>query len=59
MPEPERRTTEPAMAPRRHWLRRPPWRTIVPGVTVLLAVLAGYTLWQPGKRATDGRHDLS
>lgn len=39
-------------------VRRPPWRTIVPAVTLLLAVLVARAAWSPGRDVTDGRHDL-
>lgn len=39
------------------FLRRPPWRTIVPGVAFLLAVFAAYWLWSPGLDVRDGRDD--
>src|SRR5688572_15322230 len=36
---------------------RPPWRIIVPGCGLLLAVWLGYFLWTPGLDVRDGRHD--
>ena len=39
------------------FLRRPPWRTIIVFALVLLALLAGYAVWSPGKDIRDGRHD--
>jgi hypothetical protein len=41
----------------RERLRRPPWRTVVPAVSLLIFLLAGYALWRPGQEVTDGRHD--
>jgi len=38
--------------------RRPPWRTIIPGVLVLATVLIARAIWQPGRDVTDGRDDL-
>jgi hypothetical protein len=38
-------------------LRRPPWRTVVPLLTLPALLLAGYALWSPGVEVTDGRHD--
>lgn len=38
-------------------LKRPPWRTVVPGGCLLLALGLGYLLWQPGTDIRDGRHD--
>ena len=38
-------------------LRRPPWRTIIPGCSLLLAFWVGYLLWTPGLDVRDGRHD--
>jgi len=38
-------------------IKRPPWRTIVPGCCLLLAVWLGYLLWSPGLDVRDGRHD--
>jgi hypothetical protein len=40
------------------FLKRSPWRTIIPGVSFLLAFFAGYWLWSPGLDIRDGRHDL-
>jgi hypothetical protein len=40
-----------------NFLRRPPWRTIIPGVTFLLIIVVGYLLWSPGLDIRDGRHD--
>jgi hypothetical protein len=46
------------MSNRRHILLRPPWRTLV-GAAVILGLLGiAYTLWSPGERIDDGRHDL-
>jgi hypothetical protein len=39
------------------FLKRPPWRTIIPGISFLLALLIGYWLWSPGLDVRDGRHD--
>jgi hypothetical protein len=38
-------------------IKRPPWRTIVPGLTLILALWLGYLLWSPGLDVRDGRHD--
>ena len=38
-------------------IKRPPWRTIVPGCCLLLAVCITYLLWRPGLDVRDGRHD--
>jgi len=38
-------------------MKRPPWRTIVPGCCLLLAFWSGYLLWRPGLDVRDGRHD--
>ncbi len=38
-------------------IQRPPWRTVVAGLGLLLVVLAGYFLWSPGLDVRDGRHD--
>lgn len=38
-------------------LKRPPWRTIVPGCGLLVAVWVTYLLWRPGLDVRDGRHD--
>ena len=43
-------------APRSFFLRSP-WRVPCAFVTLVLAVLATYALWQPGDVVTDGRHD--
>lgn len=40
-------------------LSRPPWRTIIPGCFLLLAVWLGYQLWSPGLDVRDGRNDRS
>lgn len=39
-------------------VKRPPWRTIVPAIALLLLVLGGRAAWSPGRDVTDGRHDL-
>lgn len=39
-------------------LSRPPWRTIVPGVCLLVLLIGGFLLWSPGLDVRDGRHDL-
>jgi len=39
-------------------LKRPPWRTLVPAVSLLLLVLVARALWSPGRDFTDGRHDF-
>lgn len=44
-----------------NWLQainRPPWRTVLPAVFLLLILLGGHALWAPGSDITDGRHDL-
>lgn len=38
-------------------IRKPPWRTIVPGCTLLLTIVAVYHLWTPGLDVQDGRDD--
>jgi hypothetical protein len=38
--------------------KRPPWRTIISGVSLLLALFVGYWLWSPGLDVRDGRHDV-
>lgn len=38
-------------------LKRPRWRTVFPGVVLLLALWCGYRLWTPGLDIRDGRHD--
>lgn len=38
-------------------LSQPPWRTVVPGCSFLLALWLGFLLWQPGLDIRDGRHD--
>lgn len=44
---------------RRFWtlLKRPPWRTVVAVVVLLLLGLLVYAIWSPGEDVTDGRHD--
>lgn len=39
-------------------LKQPPWRTIVPGLLLVLLVPLGYWAWTPGLELRDGRHDL-
>ena len=39
-------------------LGRPPWRTVVPGCGLLLAIWLAGSLWHPGLDIRDGRHDL-
>jgi hypothetical protein len=39
------------------FLTRPPWRTIVPGASILLLLWCAYLLWSPGLDVRDGRHD--
>jgi len=39
-------------------IARPPWRTVVAGIALLVLVWLGYSLWTPGRDITDGRHDL-
>jgi len=38
-------------------LKRPPWRTLVPGLLVVAMVPIAYMLWSPGLDVRDGRHD--
>ena len=38
-------------------LKCPPWRTIIPGLCLLLALGLGYLLWKPGLDLRDGSHD--
>jgi len=38
-------------------LLKSPWRTIIPAFLLLLILLFGYVIWQPGIIITDGRHD--
>ena len=38
-------------------IKRPPWRTIVPGCGLLLVLIGAYLLWSPGMDVCDGRHD--
>src|SRR6267378_3552149 len=38
-------------------LKRSPWRTIVPGCGLLLAIWFGYLLWSPGLDVRNGSHD--
>ncbi|HTR41978.1 MAG TPA: hypothetical protein VMH87_10225 [Pseudomonadales bacterium] len=38
-------------------IKKPPWRTIVPGCILLLAIVAFYHLWTPGLDVQDGRND--
>ncbi len=38
-------------------LKRPPWRTVVPGVTLLVMIWCAYLLGTPGLHLLDGRHD--
>jgi hypothetical protein len=39
------------------FLKRSPWRTVIPGVGLLVALWCGYRLWTPGLDVRDGRHD--
>lgn len=39
------------------FIKRPPWRTIIPGCVLLAALWVGYWLWSPGLNVRDGRHD--
>lgn len=39
------------------FLKRSPWRTVIPGTGLLLALSCGYLLWAPGLDVRDGRHD--
>ena len=38
-------------------IKRPPWRTIVPGVGLLFILYITYLLWSPGLDVRDGRDD--
>lgn len=38
-------------------LTKPPWRTVVLGALILLAVGGTYLLWKPGLRVVDGSND--
>jgi hypothetical protein len=38
-------------------IKRPPWRTVLPAFSLLVAVWLGYWLWAPGLDVRDGRHD--
>ncbi len=38
-------------------IKRPPWRTILPGCSLLLVLWLAYALWSPGLDVRDGRHD--
>lgn len=38
-------------------ITRPPWRTVIPGVCGLVAVLVAWLFWSPGLNVRDGRHD--
>jgi hypothetical protein len=40
-----------------HTIKRPPWRTVVPGIGFLIAIWLGYRLWTPGLDIRDGRDD--
>jgi hypothetical protein len=40
-------------------MKRPPWRTVIPGCSLLLVLPFGYLLWAPGLDVRDGRHDRS
>ena len=39
-------------------LKKPPWRTLILLLGILASFAFFYCLWSPGKRITDGRHDL-
>jgi hypothetical protein len=39
------------------FLKRPPWRTVVPGTALLVAFWLGSFMWTPGLDIRDGRHD--
>lgn len=39
------------------FLKRPPWRTVIPGMTLLLVLWIAYVLWRPGLDIRDGGHD--
>jgi hypothetical protein len=38
-------------------LRTPPWRTVIPALTLVVLAAAAYGLWTPGATIRDGRHD--
>lgn len=38
-------------------LKQPPWRTLVPGLILVLLVPLAYWAWTPGLDLLDGRHD--
>ena len=39
------------------FLKRPPWRTVLPGAAILLCLWCAYLFWTPGLDIRDGRHD--
>jgi hypothetical protein len=41
-----------------HYLKRPPWRTVLPLFLIVGFLGLFYLVWTPGKRVRDGRHDL-
>ncbi|MGD9321055.1 MAG: glycoside hydrolase family 18 protein [Desulfobacteraceae bacterium] len=41
-----------------HYLKRPPWRTVLLLFIVVGFLGLAYLAWTPGKRVRDGRHDL-
>jgi hypothetical protein len=38
-------------------LKRPPWRTVIPGGTFLVMIWCAYLTWTPGLDLRDGQHD--
>ena len=38
-------------------IKRPPWRTIVPGCVLFVLLWLAYLFWTPGLDVRDGRHD--
>jgi hypothetical protein len=41
-----------------HYLKRPPWRSVLLLFAILGFLGIAYQAWSPGKRVRDGRHDL-
>jgi hypothetical protein len=39
-------------------IKRPPWRTILLVLAILVVMGLAYLAWSPGKSVRDGRHDL-
>jgi hypothetical protein len=40
------------------FVRKPPWRTVIPACIFVFLLLIWYPLWSPGKTIVDGRHDF-